>query len=70
MGRQEQPMALWGFGGSGIPIPNLFQPGWNGRRPRDTFPSPCIAPRGKEILLEWDKIVQEQQGEAQVKLLV
>lgn len=68
----EDKNSQWHCGGwgSGIPIPNLFQPGWNGRRPRATFPSPCIAPRCNEILLEWDKIVQEQQGKAHFKLLV
>lgn len=59
-----------GIGCSGIPIPNLFQAGWNGRRPRDTLLSLCIAPRCNEVILEWDKIVQEQQGKAQFKLLV
>lgn len=72
MGRQEAANGTAGIGCSGIPTPHLFQPGWDGRRPKDTFPSPCTAPRCSEIILqwEWDKIVQEQQGKAQFKLLV
>lgn len=38
MGRQEAANGTVGTGCSGIPILPLFQPGWNGRRPTDTFP--------------------------------
>lgn len=70
MGRQEQPMARWELGAQEFPSQTFSsQDGMEGALGA-TFPSLGIAPRCNEITLEWDQIVQEEQGKAQSKLLV